>query len=222
MLDKYGQPYYTSREGELLQDFDRAAKVIHKVLLSRFDAETADEIVRETRREYQVLIPQLPYIGGKDNRHTWNLITSAWFLAFYRVMQGYQVSIEQVAEMMYEMVAIWLKRYPRIVRRFIGWWNFTHFYLDKLKTEAAQSHERRYSGDWVYNFLLGDEVNYHHGIDFTECGICKFYHTQGADEFTPYLCAIDFQFAEAFGMHLTRTMTLAQGAPKCDFRFKRN
>lgn len=45
---------------------------------------------------------------------------------------------------------------------------------------------------------------------------------QGAAEFAPYICPSDILYSDALGWGLTRTMTLAEGAPKCDFRFKRS
>jgi hypothetical protein len=41
-----------------------------------------------------------------------------------------------------------------------------------------------------------------------------------APELSPYLCPVDILYSEALGWGLTRTMTLAEGAEKCDFRFK--
>jgi len=57
-------------------------------------------------------------------------------------------------------------------------------------------------------------------MDYTECGIVKFLHSQGADEFTPYLCLTDYALFGALGIEPKRTMTLAGGCKKCDFRLK--
>lgn len=42
-------------------------------------------------------------------------------------------------------------------------------------------------------------------------------HVQGADEFTPWLCHLDYVMAHAAGYGLTRTRTLAWGCDRCDF-----
>ena len=41
-------------------------------------------------------------------------------------------------------------------------------------------------------------------------------------ELMPYLCSVDFIMSERMGLGLERTTTLAEGSPKCDFRFKHN
>jgi len=80
--------YYTSQKPRLLKDFDKnMGKYGRKVLSSYFGDDLADAIFREARQEYEALIPKLPYIGGKKNHLTINLIQSAWLLAFYRVLQ---------------------------------------------------------------------------------------------------------------------------------------
>jgi hypothetical protein len=74
---------------------------------------------------------------------------------------------------------------------------------------------------WVWSFVEGDGAEFDFGTDITECAIKKFLCAQGADELTPYLCRIDFAVSRAFGMGLSRTMTIAEGGEKCDFRYKR-
>jgi hypothetical protein len=40
-------------------------------------------------------------------------------------------------------------------------------------------------------------------------------------ELAPHVCAVDKVTSELLGWGLTRTMTLAEGFAKCDFRFKK-
>ena len=67
----------------------------------------------------------------------------------------------------------------------------------------------------------GDGVAFDFGIDMMECGIVKFFDTQGADELVPYLCDVDYVMFEALGIGLRRTKTLAWGCDRCDFRISR-
>jgi hypothetical protein len=54
----------------------------------------------------------------------------------------------------------------------------------------------------------------------TECAICNFFHIQGADELTPYMCQLDFAVSKALGLGLSRTTTIPESGEKCDFRYK--
>src|SRR5512139_4118626 len=57
--------YYTSRKRRLLKDFDSYVKTTRPVLLKYF-GEDVDVMIAQARREYAGIIPQLPYIGGKQ------------------------------------------------------------------------------------------------------------------------------------------------------------
>ncbi|MGZ7135813.1 MAG: L-2-amino-thiazoline-4-carboxylic acid hydrolase, partial [Methanobacterium sp.] len=63
--------------------------------------------------------------------------------------------------------------------------------------------------------------DFDYGLDFTECGIQKFFHKYDADEFTPYLCAMDIIMSDIANAGLHRTETLAEGGNKCNFRYKK-
>lgn len=94
--------------------------------------------------------------------------------------------------------------------------------LQKCPISAVtKTQERRYPGDWLGRFIEGDGKDFDCGIDITECGICKFYSAQGAEELAPYLCLSDFVVSDAFDRRLVRYKTLAEGADVCDFRYKK-
>ena len=211
--------YYTSRKSKLLKDFDKyTRKHVRKALVSHYGDDLTDTIARETRQEYEALIPHLPYIGGKKNPLTTNLIQCAWGLALYKVLKTHDKTAEEAAKIIYEAVEAQLRSSPKFLLRLLGRWMFAQY---RLKKQAAESQKRRYPEDWVWSFIKGDGKEFDFGMDFTECAICKFFHAQGADEFTPFLCLLDFPMSKAFGTGLVRTMTLAEGAEKCDFRYKR-
>jgi len=57
-------------------------------------------------------------------------------------------------------------------------------------------------------------------INVTGCRYAKFYKEIGAPELGFLLtCSADFLMAEGFGVQLTRTQTIMQGASHCDFRY---
>ena len=92
--------------------------------------------------------------------------------------------------------------------------------MRRRRERAERSQERRYAWDWVYAFVEGDGEEFDYGYDFEECATEKFYRTQGAEEFLPFYCFLDFPKCEQGGLGLRRTMTLAEGGEKCDFRFE--
>jgi hypothetical protein len=93
--------------------------------------------------------------------------------------------------------------------------------LEKYKRTAAISHKKEFSGNWVCTFVQGDGIEFEYGFDIHECGLLKFFRAHGAGDIVPYLCATDYIVSRAIGEGLMRTMNLARGGDKCDFRFKR-
>jgi hypothetical protein len=94
-------------------------------------------------------------------------------------------------------------------------------YIAKGKEQARKSQDRHYPEDWVWEFVEGDGMEFDYGYDFLECGTQKLYHAQDADEFLPFYCYLDFVTHRTTGWGFARSMTLAEGYEKCDFRWKK-
>ena len=212
--------YYISRKPRLLKDFDTYVKYTHPVLIRYFGEASVNDLVADTHREYENLIPQLPYLGGKQP-FTQFIISTGMLLAVYRVAKARGKTLEEIGELVYEIGRAFLRAYPAFLMRFFGNMNFSRFYIGRLRKRAKESHLRQYPEDYVFNFIEGDGVSFDYGVDYLECAGCKFLARQGASELAPYICPVDILYSETLGWGLTRTMTLAGGAEKCDFRFKK-
>ncbi|MGD8813354.1 MAG: L-2-amino-thiazoline-4-carboxylic acid hydrolase [Anaerolineales bacterium] len=213
--------YYTSQHDRLIGDFDRRSGLISKVLNLHEGVRPTEDILHATRHTFERLIPEIPYIGGKANRLTEDLIGCAMMLSLYRVLKSNGWRVEKIGQIVIEMERLRVYAYPGMVRKLLGRAIHSRWGIRRLRQAAEASQQRRYPGGWVSAFVEGDGEQFDFGIDYLECGLCKFFHQQGADEFTPYLCLIDFVQQRAMGTGFMRTMTLAEGATKCDFRWKR-
>ncbi len=211
--------YYVSRKRKLLKEFDRTLERVRGSFVSRY-GEDSEAMLQEARQEYEALIPQLPYIGGKQP-FTQFLISTAWFLSLYRVLKRRGETVEEVGQLLYQASEAYLQAYPRFMKRFLGFMNFSPRYLRKVQQRAVESHARQYPGDYVLDYVAGDSVTFDYGVDYTECGTVKFLTEQGAPELARYICPADILYSQALDWGLSRTTTLAEGAERCDFRFKR-
>lgn len=212
--------YYVSRKHTLMRDFDKTLDRIGGLFVARCGKGSTSELLREARREYEALIPQLPYIGGKQPFTQW-LISTAWYLSLYRVAQRRGDTVETVGQIAFQAGRTYLQAYPRFLRRFLGFRMFSPRFLRRLTKRAKASHARQYPGDYVFDFIEGDGETFDYGVDYTECGSVKFLRAQGAPELAPYICPVDILYSQALGWGLKRTTTLAEGAARCDFRFQK-
>ena len=207
-----------SRTPKLLREFDRDVRRVEHVFTDRYGKAAAQTTIAEARQEFANLIPNLPNIGEKQP-FTQFLVFTAWLLAMYRVLQRRGATIEEVGRLVYQVSEAFIQRYPRPLRRLLGSVRFSRRSLERLEKRAAESQERLYPGDYVFRFVPGNGEEFDYGIDYVECGTCKFLQANGAPELSPYLCATDRLYSETFGWGLARTTTLAEGAPRCDFRY---
>jgi hypothetical protein len=221
MKEKESEPgYYIRNQARLLKEHRKMAAAGQEIVSARYGQAFADTLLRESVSEFERLLPVLPYIGGAQNPLTTNLIQSASALALYRVMQRYGKTVEETGELLYRITEAWASRYPRFLRHLIGCYFMSGFGQRRSRKWSAMTQERCYPDDWVRVHVEGDGETFDWGADYTECGIVKFLHSQGADELAPYLCRVDYATFGALGVGFKRTMTLAEGCEKCDFRFK--
>ena len=212
--------YYLSQKKSLMRSFERASKWVMVPLVKRYGEELAQAIVHDARKDYETLIPQIPFIGGKKNRWTADLLESVQILALFRAIQAYGKTRSETAEVLYEGMQIRLASYPRFLLRLIGRVQFSNLFLKRLQHQAAETHKRAYPNNFVAEVVIGDGKEFDWGIDFTECAIQKFYRAQNALQFLPYLCRLDYLTSAAFGIGLARTKTLANGDERCNARLK--
>ena len=137
----------------------------------------------------------------------------------YRVLKARGQTTEEVGKIIYEAFEATVDL-PGWLCGVVGRLKYGKKNEERWRAQAGESQKHQYPGDWVFTFVEGDGQEFDYGLDFTECGICKYYHTQGADELTPYLCLMDGVVSKSFGLGLVRHMTLAEGADICGFRYK--
>jgi hypothetical protein len=211
--------YDVVRKSELLRRFDEESQYWRPAIVGRFGRRVADTVLREAYEEFEALIPQIPYIGGDENHLTESLIGSVRYLALYKAMKKHGNTAEETGKILYDAILTRIDE-PRVAipssQRLT-----TEQLMERRRKRAERSQERRYPQDYVYEFVAGDGEEFDYGYDFSECAAQKFYHAQGADEFMPFYCYLDFPESRLDGSGLSRTMTLAEGHEKCNHRFKK-
>jgi len=211
--------YYVANKARILKDMDSLIKQILKFTAQAYGETLAAVIIAETEQGLERLLPQLPYIGGDKNSLTDTLCQSAGALAFCQAMKAHGKSVDETGKIVYqtvEAIAFQADVFSGVGSRMAQ----SKAAQNVFKRMAAESQKRLYPGDWVLTFVEGDGQSFDFGVDYTECGIVKFYRTQGAGEFAPYLCLGDFPISKALNTGLVRTTTLARGGSRCDFRYK--
>jgi hypothetical protein len=209
---------YISCKKQFLKSFDKSIARGKRVLIDRYGNEQANSLISDFRREYESIIPQIPFIGNKNPLLIFLLPTSR-YLAIYRVLRRNGLTVEEAGQIISQMNEAELKSIPFFVRRIIGYLWFSPWLMGRFRKRAKESQEHKYPGGYVLTFIEGDGRTFDYGFDYTECAGCKFLHEQSASELAPIMCALDKTVNETLDWGLTRTMTIAEGFDRCDFRF---
>lgn len=216
MNEQEGKEYYLSHKSEILTQFDTHAKAWRPFLAASYGDEFAQAVLKDARAQYKVLIPDIPYIGGDANPMTRHLVRSTTSLVLYEVMQARGKTAKEVGKVIYDAVVQVVSQLPPPPAK-----ELNAEYIEEQKEQAQTSQQRHYPGGWVWEFVVGDGVEFDYGYDFVECGTQKLYHTHHADEFLPFYCYLDFVTSRTPGWGFARSMTLAEGYEKCDFRYRK-
>ena len=211
---------YTSQKTKLLKDFDKALGRVEPWLIDRYGDQETLVLIDGSRQEYQTIIPQIPDIGNRMLLMLF-LLPATRYLAVYRTMLSHGRSVEEVGQVVYEMGETSIKAIPGVFRWLIGTLWFSSFFKNRLRKRAAESQQKRNLDGYVFHFIEGDGDTFDYGIDYSECASTKFLRSQDALPLAPYVCAVDKVASELLGWGLRRETTVAEGCPRCDFRFKK-
>jgi hypothetical protein len=212
-----GSFYTMFKDSDPLSPFLEATR---KVFIARFGDDLSAELIAETKQAYEALRPEIPYIGGNGNMFAEWLNYGAYYLAMHQALSTRGHNVDEVGKLIFETYEV-MADYPKWFLHIVGLFKYGKNYEEKLRDAAAASQQRKYPGDFVVSFIAGDGDNFDYGLDITECGICKLYRAQGAEKLARYMCLSDFVVSKAFNRGLVRYRTLAEGAEKCDFRYKK-
>ena len=213
--------YYNFRREKLLKNFDQTFALIKDSLVARYGAELANELRREAHKEYENLIPEIPYISGiRARMFNIFLLITAQELAVFKAMKKRGKTPTQAWEICHEALRLSVAKIPRWKRWLLRQLMFSSL-SKKLMARRASQQQKTSFGDFEVEYLVGEGDNFDIGVNYLQCGNYRFAMEHGGEEFAPYICMSDIALSDALGWGLIRTQTLADGCSYCDFRFKK-
>ena len=188
--------------------------------------DNAGSLMSEIDGRYEIISSDVGFASTSSNPMDRRLNFSAYFLALIQVLENQGDSFEQIRkiclEVTYDYVRpknkfqSWLKRLPaKLVN--------IKLIRPLLKVMDRKVGTKGHPDGFVARVITGEKETYGlgYGIDILECGICKLFQKNGARKYASILCEVDKMTSGLAGLELIRTGTIATGAKKCDFRFKK-
>jgi hypothetical protein len=215
--------YYVHNRDRLLKGLAGSILVDHvpDVLESSYGTETAGEILKGTEERFDSFLPTLPYSGEEDLHDARDMVFAAWCLAFYRTMLEAGHAVEEAGRVLYDATVNKMSTYPNFLLVLVGKLIFTPVFKWISKRQQEATHRKECTYCFRSDYIEGDGQDFDFGKDFTRCGISRWFREQGAEEFLPYMCCLDYPLAQPLGIGFHRTTTLGIGGDKCDFRYKK-
>ncbi len=217
-------PFYESHRAPMEAAMRHRLELAEAMLRERACVSDVEGIRREVMGEFDVVLGQMPYVGGAASRMSDFFMRLMGFMAISRVLRRHGVALSVIGEIERETYQAQLLASPEAERLASGRQFMSAENQVLLREQAAISttatHQQAFPQDFVYEFVAprpGD--NFEFGIDYKACGFCKFAARHDDREILPNICGLDFVAYAARGIHLERTQTLAGGADRCNFRF---
>lgn len=205
---------------------DELSEKLHK-MRTLFEANCPDiafsDLYEAVLNDFEEVYAKIPYVGGASGRMTPFFEKGSHVLPIGRTLRKFHVPSDIIEFFMKKAFLIDLEVLNENERLGLGSLFMSDENQKYLKNEAVNSHNRRYSEDFVYDIIDPDDPSRHDfGIDYVECGFCKLLAVTNDMDLLPYLCATDKEAYELRGINLIRNETLAGGYDRCDFRFKKS
>src|SRR5882757_4635172 len=219
-------PFYESHRGAMEAATRHRLDLAEAMLGERAHLSDIDGIRQEVMDEFEIVLSQIPYVGGAENRMSHFFIRLMGFLAIGRVLWRHGVPLPVIGDIERETLKAQMLTVPEAERLASGRQFLSSENQILLREQAAnsvsESHRKAFPEDFAYEFVEPDPGDtFEFGINYKACGFCKFAARHGDKEILPSICGLDFDDYATRGIHLERTQTLAGGASHCNFRFAR-
>ena len=213
-------PFYESHRGEMEAAMRQRVDFAAAMLRERANLSDLDKVRQEMMTEFEIVLTQIPYVGGTASRMSDFFMRLIGFMAIGRVLRRRGVSLPVIGDIQRESYKAQLLTVPEAERLASGRQFMSAENRAFLREQAAKSLAEEYKEDFVYDFVQpGPGDNFEFGINYKACGFCKFAARHGDQEILPAICGLDFEAYATRGIRLERTQTLAGGASHCNFRF---
>lgn len=219
-------PFYESNRSAMESSMLHRLDLAEPILCERAELSDIERIKQEVMAEFEVVLTQLPYVGGADNRMSNFFMRLIGFLAIGRVLQRRGVPLQIISDigrLTLKAQGLAVPEGERLAdgRHFLSADNQA-LISKQAAVSMSESHRSEFPEDFAYEFVeAGPDDNFEFGINYKACGFCKFAARHGDKEILSSICGLDFDDYATRGIHLERTQTLAGGASHCNFRFSR-
>jgi hypothetical protein len=215
-------PFYETHRDAMEATMRQRLDLAEAALRERARLSNVEGIRQEVMDEFEIVLTQIPYVGGAASRMSDFFMRLIGFIAIGRVLRRHGVPLAVIGDIERETYKAQLLTVPEAERLASGRQFMSPENQAWMREQAVKSHAGEFPEDFVYDFVEpGPGDTFEFGINYKACGFCKFAARHGDKEILPSICGLDFEAYATHNIRLERTQTLAGGASHCNFRFSR-
>src|SRR5215469_1927207 len=148
-IHPYYQTHRAAMEASMLQRLDLAEPLLRE----RAQVANLDDIRRQIMEEFEIVLSQMPYVGGSAGRMSDFFMRLLGFMAIGRVLRRHGVALPVIGEIERESYKAQLLTVPEAERLASGRQFMSPENQALLREQAAISHAEEYPEDFVYDFV---------------------------------------------------------------------
>jgi hypothetical protein len=213
------------RKKEKICFMNNYRKYFNDVIREKYPSDS-DILLRDVENHYKIISKDTRFAATSGNPIDKRLDFCAYFLALIKTLDARKETYETIRKVCLEIVIDYVQPRNKIHRllkklpaKLLNTWLATALVKALHKKVSRNSHP----DGFIANIIADKEQTFGlgYGIDILECGICKLFSKHNFQKYSSILCEVDEVTSGLAGLQLIRTGTIALGANKCDFRFKK-
>lgn len=200
-------------------------KYLRRVLKHHYP-ERAETLITAVERHFQAIAPDIQFVASSSNPIDKRLVFCSYFLALIKSLESAGAEFVTIRGICLELVTDYVRPknkiqafVKRVIPGLINTWIGRKLIGSLRRKVATRYHENGFRAN-----ILTDRqqtLGFGYGVDILECGICKIFTKHGAGRYASILCEVDEITSSLAGLDMVRSGTIANGAEKCDFRYRK-
>ena len=184
-----------------------------------------EEIIVNIDNHFKAISPDIHFASTSQNPIDKRLDFCAYFLALIKTLDEQGESFEAARRICLEVVTAYVSPknkiqqfFKRLPVKLINT-RLANVFLPAFHRKVSKNSN---AGGFIANIITdkAETFGLGFGIDILECGICILFKKHHYEKYASILCEVDEMTSSLAGLKLIRTGTIANGAKKCDFRYK--
>ena len=185
-----------------------------------------DNIIGDTENHYNIISADTAFAKTSKNPVDRRLDFCSYFLALIKTLDERDEAFENIRKICLQITTEYVQPKTKIqefLKRLLPKLTNTWLGQSLIKTFHKRVSVNSNPDGFIANIITNKQETYGlgYGIDIIECGICKLFKKHNYSKYASILCEVDEITSGLAGLQLIRIGTIANGAQKCDFRFKR-